>query len=83
MLFDQRGCWHSAPHAGATTAALAANTTQHLLADIERLRHHLEIERWLVLGGSWGSTLASNLKPSWTPASQAATSTSSIGVKAN
>ena len=53
LLFDQRGCGRSEPHAG-----LEANTTWHLVADIERLRERLGIERWLVLGGSWGSTLA-------------------------
>lgn len=58
VLFDQRGCGRSRPHAGATTDALVANTTHHLIADVERLRRHLGIERWLVLGGSWGSTLA-------------------------
>src|SRR4051794_3617298 len=58
VLFDQRGCGSSRPHASAPIADLAANTTQHLVEDIERLRQHLGIERWLVLGGSWGSTLA-------------------------
>jgi proline iminopeptidase len=53
VLFDQRGCGRSLPH-----ASLAANTTWHLVADIETLRAHLGIERWLVFGGSWGSTLA-------------------------
>ena len=53
VLFDQRGCGRSTPHAG-----LEANTTWDLVADIERLREHLDIERWLVFGGSWGSTLA-------------------------
>lgn len=53
LLFDQRGCGRSTPH-----AELAANTTAHLVADIERLRRHLGIDRWLVFGGSWGSTLA-------------------------
>jgi proline iminopeptidase len=52
-LFDQRGCGRSTPH-----ASLEANTTWHLVEDIERLRAHLGIERWLVFGGSWGSTLA-------------------------
>lgn len=52
VLFDQRGCGQSTPH-----AELAGNTTQHLVADIERLRAYLGIERWLVFGGSWGSTL--------------------------
>ena len=53
VLFDQRGCGRSTPH-----ASLRENTTWHLCADIERLRQHLGIERWLVFGGSWGSTLA-------------------------
>jgi len=53
VLFDQRGCGRSIPNAG-----LEANTTVHLIADIEALRRHLGIERWLAFGGSWGSTLA-------------------------
>lgn len=53
LLFDQRGCGRSTPH-----ASLEANTTWHLVADIERLRALLGVERWLVFGGSWGSTLA-------------------------
>src|ERR1700704_3877863 len=53
VLFDQRGCGKSRPHAN-----LVDNTTWHLVEDIERLREHLGIERWLVFGGSWGSTLA-------------------------
>jgi proline iminopeptidase len=57
VLFDQRGCGRSTPHAGAPVADLSANTTAHLLADIERLREHLGIDRWVVFGGSWGSTL--------------------------
>ncbi|HEY8217818.1 MAG TPA: prolyl aminopeptidase [Acidimicrobiia bacterium] len=57
VLFDQRGCGRSTPHAGDPGVDLAANTTQHLVADIERLRDHLGIDRWLVFGMSWGSTL--------------------------
>jgi proline iminopeptidase len=57
VLFDQRGCGRSTPDAGDPETSLAANTTPHLIADIERLRRHLGIERWLVLGGSWGATL--------------------------
>ena len=53
LLFDQRGCGQSTPH-----AELEANTTWHLVADIERLREHIGVERWQVFGGSWGSTLA-------------------------
>ena len=58
VLFDQRGCGRSVPHASAPDVDLAANTTDHLLADVELLRRHLSIKRWLLLGGSWGSTLA-------------------------
>lgn len=58
VLFDQRGCGRSLPHASDPDADLSANTTWHLVADIERLRAHLGIERWQVFGGSWGSTLA-------------------------
>jgi proline iminopeptidase len=53
LLFDQRGCGRSRP-----AASLENNTTWHLVADIERLRAMLGVERWLVFGGSWGSTLA-------------------------
>ncbi len=53
LLFDQRGAGRSRPH-----ASLDANTTWHLVADIERLRRMIGVERWLVFGGSWGSTLA-------------------------
>lgn len=53
FLFDQRGAGRSHPY-----LATGANTTQHLVADIEALREHFEIEKWLVVGGSWGSTLA-------------------------
>lgn len=57
VLFDQRGCGRSTPHAGDPATSLEANTTAHLMGDIERLREHLGIDRWLVLGLSWGSTL--------------------------
>lgn len=53
LLFDQRGCGRSTPH-----ASLEANTTWDLVADIERLREMVGAEQWLVFGGSWGSTLA-------------------------
>jgi len=53
VLFDQRGCGKSTPH-----AELTDNTTWDLVADIERIRKHLSIDRWQVFGGSWGSTLA-------------------------
>ena len=58
VLFDQRGCGRSTPHASEADADLATNTTWHLVADIEKLREHLGIDRWLVCGGSWGSSLA-------------------------
>lgn len=58
VLFDQRNCGRSTPHASDPATGLAANTTAHLVADIELLRRHLDVDRWLVLGGSWGSTLA-------------------------
>ena len=57
VLLDQRGCGRSTPHAGRDDAGLDANTTWHLIADIETLREQLRIERWLVWGGSWGSVL--------------------------
>ncbi|MGA2521078.1 MAG: prolyl aminopeptidase [Acidimicrobiales bacterium] len=57
VLFDQRGCGRSRPHAADPATDLGANTTEHLLGDIERLRIHLGVERWLVFGTSWGSTL--------------------------
>ena len=53
VLFDQRGAGRSTP-----PAELRDNTTAHLVADLERLRRHLGVERWLIFGGSWGSTLA-------------------------
>jgi len=53
ILFDQRGCGRSKPH-----ASVEANTTWHLIADTERIRKTLGIERWIVFGGSWGATLA-------------------------
>ncbi len=53
ILFDQRGCGQSTPH-----AELKGNTTWDLVSDIEKLREHLQIKKWHVFGGSWGSTLA-------------------------
>lgn len=57
VLFDQRGCGRSRPLAGEPGVDLSLNTTQHLVADIERLREHLGIRRWVVVGASWGVTL--------------------------
>ena len=53
IIFDQRGCGQSTPH-----AELRENTTWDLVADIEKIREHLEIDKWVVFGGSWGSTLS-------------------------
>jgi proline iminopeptidase len=53
ILFDQRGCGRSTPH-----ACLANNTTGHLVDDIEAIRLHLGVSKWLLFGGSWGSTLS-------------------------
>ena len=53
VIFDQRGCGRSAPH-----GELADNSTSHLVNDIEALRRHINIDRWILFGGSWGSTLA-------------------------
>lgn len=53
ILFDQRGCGRSLPH-----ASVDANTTWHLVSDIEQIRETLEIEKWIVFGGSWGATLS-------------------------
>ncbi len=53
ILFDQRGCGKSTPH-----ASLKNNTTQDLLADMEFIREHLGVDKWLLFGGSWGSTLS-------------------------
>ena len=58
VLFDQRGCGRSTPHASSSDTDLAGNTTWSLIADLELLRRRLGVDRWLVVGGSWGSTLA-------------------------
>lgn len=57
VLFDQRGCGRSTPHASDPATSMRQNTTWHLVADMELLREHLGIDRWLLHGGSWGSTL--------------------------
>ncbi|WP_405577846.1 prolyl aminopeptidase [Streptomyces sp. NBC_01190] len=58
IRFDQRNCGRSAPHASDPAADMRLNTTQHLIDDMERLREHLGIDRWLLNGASWGATLA-------------------------
>jgi proline iminopeptidase len=57
VSFDQRGCGDSVPSAADAATDMAHNTTEHLLADMEALRQHLGIDRWLLYGGSWASTL--------------------------
>ncbi|QXE36303.1 prolyl aminopeptidase [Streptomyces sp. GMY02] len=57
VLFDQRNCGRSTPHASDPATDMRHNTTDHLIADMERLRVRLGVERWLLYGGSWGSTL--------------------------
>jgi proline iminopeptidase len=57
ILFDQRNCGRSRPHASKADIDLSANTTHHLIADMEALRQFLGIERWMLYGSSWGSTL--------------------------
>lgn len=57
VCFDQRGCGRSTPLASDPNIDLSSNTTHHLIDDIERLREHLEIEKWKLLGLSWGTTL--------------------------
>jgi proline iminopeptidase len=58
VLFDQRNCGRSKPHASDPAADMSRNTTQHLLADMEQLREHLGVDRWLLEAGSWGVTLS-------------------------
>ena len=58
VLWDQRGCGRSMPHASEPQADLSGNNTANLVSDLEALRRHLAIDRWMVWGGSWGSTLA-------------------------
>jgi proline iminopeptidase len=58
ILFDQRGCGRSLPHASAPDTKMDLNTTWHLIRDMETLRDHLKVDRWLICGASWGSALA-------------------------
>ncbi|MBP2337549.1 proline iminopeptidase [Saccharothrix coeruleofusca] len=57
VLLDQRGCGRSTPHAGAPVVDLSANTTDHLIGDLELLRERLGVDRWLLFGASWGAVL--------------------------
>ncbi len=57
ILLDQRGCGRSLPHASVPTTDMSLNTTWHLIGDLETLRLHLGVERWLICGASWGSAL--------------------------
>jgi pimeloyl-ACP methyl ester carboxylesterase len=58
VLFDQRNCGRSLPHASDPAADMSINTTGHLIADMEQLREHLGVGKWLLRGGSWGVTLS-------------------------
>jgi proline iminopeptidase len=58
IIFDQRNCGRSLPHASDPAADLSLNTTGHLLRDMEQMREHLGVEKWLLRGGSWGVTLS-------------------------
>src|SRR5882672_4002900 len=58
VLFDQRGCEQSTPSAGDFDTDLSVNTTKHLVGDLDLLRRHLNVERWVILGHSWGTALA-------------------------
>lgn len=58
VQMDQRNCGRSTPSAADPAVRLTDNTTQHLVSDIEQLREHLGVDRWVLWGGSWGSTLA-------------------------
>src|ERR1700733_13251192 len=58
ILFDQRNCGPSRPHASDPAADMSLNTTEHLLRDMEQLREHLSVDRWLLFGGSWGVPLS-------------------------
>jgi proline iminopeptidase len=58
ILFDQRGCGRSTPHAADPSTSMRLNTTRNLIEDMERLRNHLGIDQWLMFGGSWGSGLS-------------------------
>ncbi len=58
VLFDQRGCGRSLPYASDPATDLSVNTTDHLVADMERIREHLGIDRWQLFGGSWGCVLS-------------------------
>ena len=58
MIFDQRNCGRKyAERGGILRTVLSANTTSHLIGDIERLREHLRVDAWVVFGASWGVTL--------------------------
>ena len=58
ILFDQRNCGRSRPHASDPAADMSRNTTDHLIRDMEQLREHLGVRQWMLYGGSWGVTLS-------------------------
>ncbi|GII25156.1 prolyl aminopeptidase [Planosporangium mesophilum] len=58
ILFDQRNCGRSTPHASDLAANMSLNTTEHLISDMEQLREYLGVQKWMLFGGSWGVTLS-------------------------
>lgn len=58
ILFDQRNCGESTPRAADPATDLSRNTTAHLVGDMELLREHLGVDKWVIFGGSWGTALA-------------------------
>ena len=62
VQFDQRQCGRSTPHAAEPVVDLSTNTTAHLLGDMELLREHLGIDRWVLWGGSWGTLLGADVR---------------------
>ncbi len=58
ILFDQRGCGRSQPNAGSTETALFSNTTEYLISDMEKIRTELNVDKWMLFAGSWGTTLS-------------------------
>jgi len=62
VIFDQRNCGRSLPHASDPAADMSLNTTEHLLRDMEQLREHLGVEKWLLRGGSWGGDAVAGVR---------------------
>jgi proline iminopeptidase len=62
VIFDQRNCGRSLPHASDPAVDMSLNTTGHLLRDMEQLREHLGVEKWLLRGGSWGGDAVAGVR---------------------